>query len=834
MADQGLEAKQLTVLHRLHALQSLACHLEGQILGRPDPKPQPSWLQQWACAVWRQLGVRCAGLFNTPSNGDVTAVAVALRQLSALTRLHALQSFAARCEAVLAYRRLPPAAASGPLGNESGAGALDQEAVGAVSVDATALTPRSNLADAYKQWKLTDSPRASRAARKRVMDARALFKDLSDGTSAVQSNGIDDQIATLQRQIEELRKLKEDGHFQRRRQLEKTGAEREEDRNLLEGALSEETQESIKAGLVRTQLEGAVSEETQESVKAGLVRTQLEGALSEETQESIKAGLVRTQLEGAVSAETQESVKAGLVRTQLEGALSEETQERLTDALRPAVTKPAPGPPRAFLLAQLGLKQFVRMKRDRWRQWRAQYLRKPWYWLYDQSAVRIQALLRGRRVRAKYKGLLCAQGLIGQEAVSEGVTQEAVSEGVTQEAVSEGVTQEAVSEGVTQEAVSEGVTQEAVSEGVTRVAALAAAIVSGDSSERECESTKAEPMQLEGAVSEETQESIKAGLVRTQLEIGTSDTDSDTDSERYETPASKADVNEEEECVHQSLVPEVAESISLEQQIQARIEARLMQNDITESSLIEHEATLSKNASTANEMKACARMGVKRFMLDCKSRAATAAAPVRDSSICSEIVCSDMVELDDEEAVGQGRLVGEFDEHQQRDELCAEHQGHGKTFYVHHEGLCPSLVFGRLCPSCLRATVRIQGVMRGGYARRRHRLRQAERARALIHNEAAVRIQAVQRGRKARGVTGKRAGAKHAIMDGPATPASSLPASVDSPRPCEASVEGMRGTVLAAAQQALESSDSFDRKLWESTLFQKYLAQQVTKPCLGI
>ena len=90
----------------------------------------------------------------------------------------------------------------------------------------------------------------------------------------------------------------------------------------LAGAVSQEVQNGIKAGLVRTQMEGVVSEEVHDSITAGLVRTHMEGAMSEEVQDSITAGLVRTQMEGTVSEEVQDNIKAGLVRTQMEGAVS--------------------------------------------------------------------------------------------------------------------------------------------------------------------------------------------------------------------------------------------------------------------------------------------------------------------------------------------------------------------------------------------------------------------------------------------------------------------------------------------------------------------------------
>lgn len=56
-------------------------------------------------------------------------------------------------------------------------------------------------------------------------------------------------------------------------------------------AMSPETQESIKAGLVRTQIGSRVSEETQESIKAGLVRATMEGRVSEDTRLNMKAVL---------------------------------------------------------------------------------------------------------------------------------------------------------------------------------------------------------------------------------------------------------------------------------------------------------------------------------------------------------------------------------------------------------------------------------------------------------------------------------------------------------------------------------------------------------------
>ena len=57
-----------------------------------------------------------------------------------------------------------------------------------------------------------------------------------------------------------------------------------------------------------------------EEFTTSLVRSQLDGAVSADVQDSIKAGLVRTQLDGAVSADVQDSIKAGLLRTQQDGA----------------------------------------------------------------------------------------------------------------------------------------------------------------------------------------------------------------------------------------------------------------------------------------------------------------------------------------------------------------------------------------------------------------------------------------------------------------------------------------------------------------------------------
>ena len=54
---------------------------------------------------------------------------------------------------------------------------------------------------------------------------------------------------------------------------------------------SESMWKGIKAVAVRTQMEGTV-------------RTQLEGTVSEEVQDSIKAGLVRTQMDGAARSDT--------------------------------------------------------------------------------------------------------------------------------------------------------------------------------------------------------------------------------------------------------------------------------------------------------------------------------------------------------------------------------------------------------------------------------------------------------------------------------------------------------------------------------------------------
>ena len=46
----------------------------------------------------------------------------------------------------------------------------------------------------------------------------------------------------------------------------------------------------------------------------------MDDTLSEDVQDNIKAGLVRTQMEGAVSGEVQDSIKAGLERAQGQGA----------------------------------------------------------------------------------------------------------------------------------------------------------------------------------------------------------------------------------------------------------------------------------------------------------------------------------------------------------------------------------------------------------------------------------------------------------------------------------------------------------------------------------
>ena len=79
---------------------------------------------------------------------------------------------------------------------------------------------------------------------------------------------------------------------------------------------------SSEAESMRTQMDSVVSEEVQDSIKAGLVRTQMEGTVSKETQDSIKAGLMKTHLEGIVSVETQDSIKAGLDRVVVDASLS--------------------------------------------------------------------------------------------------------------------------------------------------------------------------------------------------------------------------------------------------------------------------------------------------------------------------------------------------------------------------------------------------------------------------------------------------------------------------------------------------------------------------------
>ena len=108
-----------------------------------------------------------------------------------------------------------------------------------------------------------------------------------------------------------------------------SSSEAESMRTQMDSVVSEEVQDSIKAGLVRTQMEGTVSKETQDSIKAGLMKTHLEGIVSVETQDSIKAGLVRTQMEGTVSEQTQDSITAGLVRTQMAGTVSQQTQDSI-------------------------------------------------------------------------------------------------------------------------------------------------------------------------------------------------------------------------------------------------------------------------------------------------------------------------------------------------------------------------------------------------------------------------------------------------------------------------------------------------------------------------
>ena len=99
----------------------------------------------------------------------------------------------------------------------------------------------------------------------------------------------------------------------------------------MEDTVSEETRDSIRAALVRTQMEGTVSDEVQQSITAGLVQTQMEDTVSDEMQHSITAGLVRTQMAGTVSQQTQDSIRAGMMRTQMAGTVSEQTRDSIKD-----------------------------------------------------------------------------------------------------------------------------------------------------------------------------------------------------------------------------------------------------------------------------------------------------------------------------------------------------------------------------------------------------------------------------------------------------------------------------------------------------------------------
>eukprot|EP00656_Telonema_subtile_P049969 TRINITY_DN6346_c0_g1_i2.p1 TRINITY_DN6346_c0_g1~~TRINITY_DN6346_c0_g1_i2.p1 ORF type:complete len:378 (-),score=55.29 TRINITY_DN6346_c0_g1_i2:40-1173(-) len=130
----------------------------------------------------------------------------------------------------------------------------------------------------------------------------------------------------------------------------------------LRNSVSDQTQQGIKAGLVRTMMQGTVSPQTQQEIKSGLVRSMMQGTVSPQTQQEIKSGLVRSMMQGTVKPQTQQEIKSGLVRSMMHGPVKPQTQESinssLTHSMRAAASEPSsaqelPGIPQELLLEDL-------------------------------------------------------------------------------------------------------------------------------------------------------------------------------------------------------------------------------------------------------------------------------------------------------------------------------------------------------------------------------------------------------------------------------------------------------------------------------------------------
>ena len=65
---------------------------------------------------------------------------------------------------------------------------------------------------------------------------------------------------------------------------------------------------------MQTRVRGSLSQDTQDAIKAGLLKNQAQasGNLSQDTQDAIKTGLLKKQMRDKVRAELQDEIRKGL------------------------------------------------------------------------------------------------------------------------------------------------------------------------------------------------------------------------------------------------------------------------------------------------------------------------------------------------------------------------------------------------------------------------------------------------------------------------------------------------------------------------------------------